>query len=265
MYQVPGVGERIDYRGEVVVPLNREDVMAAIRRLIQDEKVEAIAVSLLHAWANPRHEEEIRNLAVEADPSRKVYWSFGSELSQVAGEYARANTAIINSYLGPTVERYLTGLDRKLRGGGFCIFLGVEVTGLRDWEVILLGKSVEIKLVHQGLDHFHVWQDDVIPRCQLQAMPGDQQHIHVCAGEEHRFFLQPGSKLHQGLDQFLTGGIGKNDALAQPGTAAVVRRIFGNRNDRDIVPCQDAHSLYPIQRIQANHNCVRVSASLKHL
>ncbi|HTM08001.1 MAG TPA: hydantoinase/oxoprolinase family protein [Verrucomicrobiae bacterium] len=113
-----GVGERIDYRGEIVVPLNREDVMAAIRRLIRDEKVEAIAVSLLHAWANPRHEEEIRNLAVEADPARKVYWSFGSELSQVAGEYARANTAIINSYLGPTVERYLTGLDRKLRDGG---------------------------------------------------------------------------------------------------------------------------------------------------
>ena len=113
-----GVGERIDYRGEVVVPINREDVMDAIRRLIREEKVEAIAVSLLHAWANPKHEEEIRSLALEADPSRKVYWSFGSALSQVAGEYARANTAIINSYLGPTVERYLKGLEDKLRSGG---------------------------------------------------------------------------------------------------------------------------------------------------
>jgi N-methylhydantoinase A len=113
-----GVGERIDYRGEVVVPLNREDVMDAIRRLIRDEKVEAIAVSLLHAWANPKHEEEIRSLALEADPARKVYWSFGSALSQVAGEYARANTAIINSYLGPTVERYLKGLEDKLGDGG---------------------------------------------------------------------------------------------------------------------------------------------------
>jgi N-methylhydantoinase A len=113
-----GVGERIDYRGEVVVPLNREDVMDAIRRLIRDEKVEAIAVSLLHAWANPKHEEEISSLALEADPARKVYWSFGSALSQVAGEYARANTAVINSYLGPTVERYLKGLEDKLRDGG---------------------------------------------------------------------------------------------------------------------------------------------------
>jgi N-methylhydantoinase A len=104
---VMGVRERMDYLGEEIVPLNRGDVMAAMQRLIQEERVEAIAVSLLHAWANPAHEEEIRSLALEADPSRKVYWSFGSALAQVAGEYARANTAIMNSYLGPTVERYL--------------------------------------------------------------------------------------------------------------------------------------------------------------
>src|SRR3990170_2394259 len=115
--RVMGVRERIDYRGEEVIPLNREDVMNAIRRLMEEEKVEAIAVSLLHAWANPGHEEEIRSLALEADPSRRLYWSFGSALSQVAGEYARANTAIMNSFLGPTVGRYLKGLEDKLRAG----------------------------------------------------------------------------------------------------------------------------------------------------
>jgi len=114
---VMGVRERIDYRGEEVIPLNREDVMNAIRRLMEEEKVEAIAVSLLHAWANPAHEEQIRSLALEADPSRRLYWSFGSALSQVAGEYARANTAIMNSFLGPTVGRYLKGLEDKLRAG----------------------------------------------------------------------------------------------------------------------------------------------------
>ena len=116
--RIVGVRERIDYLGQEVVPLNRGDVMDAIRRLIKEEKVEAIAVSLLHAWANPKHEEEIRSLALEADPLRKVFWSFGSAISQVAGEYARANTAIINSFLGPTVERYLKGLETKLRNGG---------------------------------------------------------------------------------------------------------------------------------------------------
>jgi N-methylhydantoinase A len=116
--RVIGVRERMDYQGNEIVPLNRADVMAAIRRLIEEDKVDAIAVSLMHAWANTKHEEEIRALSAEADPRRKVYWSFGSTLSQVAGEYARANTAILNSYLGPTVERYLKGLEAELQNGG---------------------------------------------------------------------------------------------------------------------------------------------------
>jgi len=116
--RILGVRERMDYLGQEIVPLNRRDVMAAIRYLIDEEKVEAIAVSFLHAWANPKHEEEVLSLALEADPSRRVYWSFGSALSLVAGEYARANTAIINSYLGPTVARYLKDLEGKLRGDG---------------------------------------------------------------------------------------------------------------------------------------------------
>jgi N-methylhydantoinase A len=116
--RIIGVRERMDYQGNEIIPLNWDDVMAAIRRLIEQDKVEAIAVSLMHAWANPRHEEEIRALTAEADAHREVYWSFGSSLSQVAGEYARANTAILNSYLGPTVERYLKGLEAKLKTGG---------------------------------------------------------------------------------------------------------------------------------------------------
>ena len=105
--RIIGVRERMDYQGNEIVPLNWDDVMEAIRRLMEEDKVDAIAVSLMHAWANPRHEEEIRALTAEADPQRKVYWSFGSSLSQVAGEYARTNTAILNSYLGPTVEALL--------------------------------------------------------------------------------------------------------------------------------------------------------------
>jgi N-methylhydantoinase A len=116
--RVIGVRERMDYQGNEIVPLNRRDVMDTIRRLIEEEKVDAVAVSLMHAWANTKHEEEIRALSAEADPQRKVYWSFGSALSQVAGEYARANTAILNSYLGPTVERYLKDLEAKLQNGG---------------------------------------------------------------------------------------------------------------------------------------------------
>jgi N-methylhydantoinase A len=115
---IRGVRERIAASGDVVVPLNEDDVRRAAHELIVGEGVEALAVSLLHAWANPAHERCIRRLIGDAHGDR-VYLSFGSELSQVAGEYARANTAIVNAFVGPIVAGYLEDLERRLIASGF--------------------------------------------------------------------------------------------------------------------------------------------------
>ncbi|HLC27410.1 MAG TPA: hydantoinase/oxoprolinase family protein, partial [bacterium] len=117
--RIRGVKERVDYQGQVLVPLDGEGVREAIRQLAEEEKVEAIAVSLLQAWANPVHEKQIREIAAGLPSNGNLYWSFGADLAQAAGEYARANTAIMNSYVGPTVQRYLGNLEAKLREGGF--------------------------------------------------------------------------------------------------------------------------------------------------
>lgn len=117
--RVRGVRERVDYQGQILVPLDLPAVEQAVRELVEEEQVEALAVSLLHSWANPVHERAIRDLLHELYPEGRLYRCFGSELSQVAGEYARANTAILNSYVGPTVQRYLGNLEAKLRDGGF--------------------------------------------------------------------------------------------------------------------------------------------------
>ena len=116
--RVRGVRERVDHRGEVLVPLRLEDVDAAIRDLVEVEGCDAVAVNLLHAWANPVHEDAIRSRVRGRGLDRRAHWSFGSDLARVAGEYARANTAIVNSFVGPTVERYLGDLERRLRDGG---------------------------------------------------------------------------------------------------------------------------------------------------
>jgi N-methylhydantoinase A len=113
---IRGVTERIDYRGEVVVPLRLDEVDRAARELVEEQGCDALAVSLLHAWVNPAHEEAIRQRLAELYPD--VYASFGSELAQVAGEYARGNTAIANAFVGPTVERYLRDLEHRLRENG---------------------------------------------------------------------------------------------------------------------------------------------------
>jgi len=116
--RIRGVRERVDARGAVAVPLRMDDVDAAASDLIERHGCTAIAVTLLHAWASPVHEDAIRARVKERGWDRGVYWSFGSDLARVAGEYARANTAVVNSFVGATVERYIGELERRLRDGG---------------------------------------------------------------------------------------------------------------------------------------------------
>jgi len=117
--RIRGVRERIDAFGEVVVPLVERDVEVALEALVDVEGVDAVAVSLLHAWRNPVHERWIRDIAAASYPADRLYVSLGSDLSQVAGEYARTNTAIANAFVGPAVRRYLDGLEEKLRALDF--------------------------------------------------------------------------------------------------------------------------------------------------
>jgi N-methylhydantoinase A len=127
---IRGVSERVDYRGEVVIPLQMHEVDTAVRELVDAEGCNAVAVSLLHAWANPVHEHAIRARVDELYPDGGIFWSFGSDLARIAGEYARGNTALANSFVGPTVERYLADLERKLRENGLRgPFLVMQGTG----------------------------------------------------------------------------------------------------------------------------------------
>jgi N-methylhydantoinase A len=118
---IRGVPERIDAEGNVIVPLDRQATRTAVRELIgQDgEGIDAIAVSLLHSWRNPENERAVRAIVEELDPDGRIFCSLGSDLSQVAGEYARANTAVANAFVGPTVRRYLANLEAELRDDGF--------------------------------------------------------------------------------------------------------------------------------------------------
>lgn len=116
---VRGVRERIDAAGRVVVPLNVGDVRNALRDLVDDEQVDALAVSFLHAWLNPAHEHAVRKLIISAYGPQAVHVSLGSDLSQVAGEYARTTTAVANAFVGPIVTGYLADLEARLRSYGF--------------------------------------------------------------------------------------------------------------------------------------------------
>jgi N-methylhydantoinase A len=106
------VDERIDARGRVQQPLDPAEVDRAIDRLLA-EGVEAVAVCLLNSYANPVHEEVIRDAVRRKAPSLAL--SVSSEVLPEIKEYERTSTTVINAYVMPVVRRYLSTLRSGLQ------------------------------------------------------------------------------------------------------------------------------------------------------
>ncbi|MEE9273711.1 MAG: hydantoinase/oxoprolinase family protein, partial [bacterium] len=114
--RIRGAAERIDSSGEVLVPLDEDGVREDIRRLVEEEGVEALAVGLLWSFRNPIHERRVKEIAAEAAPGLPV--SLSSELSGRLGEYERTATAALNAYVAPAMEGYLERLCARLAEAG---------------------------------------------------------------------------------------------------------------------------------------------------
>ena len=110
-----GVPERVDARGNVLVPLDEEAVTAAGRALAA-EGVAAIVVCFLHSYRNPSHERRAGELLAEVCPDVAVCLS--SDICPEYREYWRANTTAVNAVLLPVVGEYLRRLASGLKEKG---------------------------------------------------------------------------------------------------------------------------------------------------
>lgn len=109
--------ERTTYDGEILTPLDEDEVRVAAERL-KAEGVEAVAVGFLHAYANPTNERRAAEIAREV-LGDGVYVTTSSDILPVWREFERFNTTLVSAYTGPVVERYLRTLARRLNEEGF--------------------------------------------------------------------------------------------------------------------------------------------------
>lgn len=109
------IPERSDYRGEVLLPLDREAVRRAVLEL-RDAGVESLAVCYLFSFMNPAHEEETRRIAKEVAPEMSV--SISSEVLPRLREWPRMSTTLLNAYLEPVLVRYIDHLSKGLDEAG---------------------------------------------------------------------------------------------------------------------------------------------------
>ncbi|EMA47187.1 hydantoinase/oxoprolinase family protein [Halobiforma nitratireducens] len=109
------VSERIDQAGDILTELDPSDVREAAAE-IRDRGIETIAVAYVNAYANPDHEQRTRDLIADEYP--EAYVTLSHELSEEYREYERTNTAVLNSYVRPIADDYLTTLADHLEESG---------------------------------------------------------------------------------------------------------------------------------------------------
>jgi N-methylhydantoinase A len=102
-----GVTERVVASGEVIEPLNEEELNGLVRRL-RSLRVESIAICLLFSFLHSEHEQRIASVLSTLD----VPLSVSCEILPEYREYERTSTVVINAYLQPLMSKYLKKLGR---------------------------------------------------------------------------------------------------------------------------------------------------------
>ncbi len=106
------VSERLDAQGKVLEEIKINDLDGIIDSIIQ-ENVSAVAVCFLHAYRNPVHERAAGAYLRRRLPD--VHISLSSEVLPEIQEFERSSTTVVNAYVGPLIDRYLTALRMQLR------------------------------------------------------------------------------------------------------------------------------------------------------
>jgi N-methylhydantoinase A len=116
------VNERLSVDGKVLRPLDESEVDALAARLAEED-VEAVAICLLHAYANPEHEQRCAALLARRLPAHAVTTS--AEVLPEIREYERFSTTALNAYVAPRMRRYLRLLNHELAEAGMSAPLAI--------------------------------------------------------------------------------------------------------------------------------------------
>jgi N-methylhydantoinase A len=110
------VRERLGPDGSVLVPLDPASIEAALDGALA-ASAEAVAVCLLHAYLNPAHEHAIADAVKGRAPGLPV--SCSADVVAEYREFERFSTTVLNAYLQPLMEGYLTSLEERLLATGY--------------------------------------------------------------------------------------------------------------------------------------------------
>ncbi|MCF6212978.1 MAG: hydantoinase/oxoprolinase family protein [Flavobacteriaceae bacterium] len=109
------VDERMNYKGEIVTELNLDN-LENIAKVCKEEKVEALAICLLHAYKNPENEIKLIQKLKLLLPEIEIIASH--EITREWREYERSSTTVLSGYVLPIAKKYLNKLEANLKRNG---------------------------------------------------------------------------------------------------------------------------------------------------
>ncbi|ATY86255.1 hydantoinase [Kyrpidia spormannii] len=146
---IAGVRERVDYKGQVLMPLDEEHLRLQIRRLV-DRGAQAFVVALVNSVVNPVHEKRVEEILLEEYPSHMlgaIPVILSHRVVGRKGEYGRATSAILDAYLHDQMYHALSALEMTLKEYGYTKpMLVVHNTG----GMAQLNSTHALQTIHSG-------------------------------------------------------------------------------------------------------------------
>jgi len=160
------VRERIDARGQVLVPLDEAGLSSLAERLAS-LGVQSVAIGFLHSFTNPAHERRAGEVLAARLPGVAI--TLSSDVSPEMREYERFSTACANAYVQPLINRYLAGLEAMLRREGFVcpLFLMLSGGGLTSVETAI---RFPVRLVESGPAGGAIFAAEIARQCALDKV-----------------------------------------------------------------------------------------------
>ena len=140
------IRERMNVNGKVLIDLDRESVPALCQEF-NNLEIGAVAIGFLHSYANPAHEQQVRDMLLAEGCKAEI--SISSEVCPEVREYERLMTTACNAYVQPIMASYLRALESAFlsRGFGCSIFLMTSGGGMTTLENAI---RYPIRLVESG-------------------------------------------------------------------------------------------------------------------
>ena len=107
------VGGRLNYKGEVLEDLPEADLAAVVAEIKKHPEIEAVAVCLLHCYANPIHEDMVGEYFAKYLPDMPI--SLSHRVSPQWKEFERSSTTMADAYIRPIVTKYMDSITSEFK------------------------------------------------------------------------------------------------------------------------------------------------------